>query len=756
MKKTFSFLLCCCIVMHTWAQEATRKVAIIPEPASMQVSGITFPFSSKLIIATEGDAAEKTASLLNSFLQANYGFQLQDGKGSGKNVIRIKEDPSFAAEAYSLRIDQHGILLQGRAAGLFYGLQSLQQLMPLPVAGVQSFAIPGVVITDQPRFDHRGLMLDVGRYFYPVSYIKEFIDVMAHYKLNVFHWHLTEDGGWRIEIKKYPRLTDIGSKRNGTQQGHGRETFDNKPHQGFYTQEEVKEVVAYALDRHVTIMPEIEMPGHTLAALAAYPSLSCTGGPFQVPDYWGIREEIFCAGNDSTFHFLEDVLTEVIALFPGKYIHIGGDEAPKALWKKCPKCQARIKAEGLKDEHELQSYFIRRIEKFVSSKGRKIIGWDEILEGGLAANAAVMSWRGEEGGIEAARLKHEVVMTPTSFLYLDYYQGNPETEPVNIGGYLPLSMVYGYEPVPKVLTAAERGFIKGLQGNVWSEFIHDEDKVNYMTYPRALAVAEIGWSPLAKKNYSVFLNKLKERLAWLDKMGVGFRIPEPAGLEDRIIIDQDLKISLTSPVTGATIFYTLDGSIPDANSKVFNGPLSLSLKDKETKVLTCVVQLTSGRKSAAYTATYKRKKYQEAVALKPTGSGLDFSVAYKRFELAKDVVAAVKDSSGVILDMDLNIIKKRQRTFGAIYEGYIKAEVDGIYEFTNNSDDGTVLYVGDELLIDNDGEHGAGNIHRALLPLRKGYHPIKVLYFNAGGHAELNVGMKVQGSAKELPMPFFR
>jgi len=751
MKKISSFLLCCCITMNVWAQVQSPKVAIIPEPASMQVSGVFFPFSVRLVISADGIAAEKTAALLNSFLQANYDFQLPVKSATGKNVIHIKEDNSLPAEGYYLQINQNGIELRGGGAGLFYGLQSLQQLMPLPVKGVQAFNIPGVVIEDQPRFGYRGLMLDVGRYFFPVSYIKSFIDEMAHYKLNTFHWHLTEDGGWRIEIKKYPRLTEIGSKRNGTQRGHGRETFDNKPHSGFYTQEEVKDVVAYALERHVNIVPEIEMPGHTVAALAAYPELSCTGGPFQVPDYWGIQEDIYCAGNDKTFTFLQDVLDEVIALFPGKYIHVGGDEAPKARWEKCPKCQARIKAEGLKDEHELQSYFIRRIEKFINSKGRKLIGWDEILEGGLAANAAVMSWRGEAGGIAAARLKHDVIMTPNNFMYLDYYQGNPATEPINIGGYLPLSMVYGYEPFPAELKKEEQKFVKGVQGNVWMEFIHEEPKVDYMTYPRALAVAEIGWSPATKKNYAAFWNKLKERLAWMDYEHFNFRIPEPVGLEDLVITDGSTKIALSVPVAGATIFYTLDGTTPDASSKTYKVPFTLAVKDQEIKVLKCIIQLPSGRKSAVYTATYKGMKYRTATAVKPTGSGLNFKVAYKRLQTAKEMLDTPGDSVGIISRIDMRDLRQRQRTLGAAYEGYVKIPEDGIYNFTARSDDGVLIYVNKELLIDNDGEHGA-NDARGALPLRKGYHYFKILYFNAGGHGELGVELKKQGSTKALPL----
>ncbi|HNM28087.1 MAG TPA: family 20 glycosylhydrolase, partial [Saprospiraceae bacterium] len=338
---------------------------------------------------------------------------------------------------------------------------------------------PCCTIADAPRFAYRGLHLDVGRHFFPVEYIKRYIDLMAFHKVNVFHWHLTDDQGWRIEIKKYPKLNTVAVCRDSTLIGHNADQprrFDGKPYCGFYTQEEIKEVVAYARERFITIVPEIEMPGHALAALSAYPELGCTGGPYKAAGSWGVFEDVFCAGNDETFRFVEEVLAEVCALFPGPYVHVGGDECPKTRWKNCPKCQARMKAEGLKDEHELQSYFIRRAENILAAHGKKLIGWDEILEGGLAPSATVMSWRGTEGGIAAAREHHDVIMTPTSNCYLDYYQSkNVDNEPLAIGGYLPIEQVYAYEPVPDELTPEETRYILGVQANVWTEYIDTPD-----------------------------------------------------------------------------------------------------------------------------------------------------------------------------------------------------------------------------------------------------------------------------------------
>jgi hexosaminidase len=356
----------------------------------------------------------------------------------------------------------------------------------------------------------------VGRHFFPVDFIKKYIDYIALHKMNYFHWHLTEDQGWRIEIKKYPRLTEVGAYRDGTIIGHfpGKGN-DSIRYGGFYTQEEIKEVVAYAAKRYITVIPEIEMPGHSSAALTSYPYLGCTGGPYKVQQTWGVFEDVYCAGNDSVFTFLQDVIDEVITLFPSKYIHIGGDESPKTRWKSCPKCQKRIKDNNLKDEHELQSYFVQRMEKYINSKGRTIIGWDEILEGGLAPNAMVMSWRGEKGGIEAARQNHNVIMTPSSHVYLDHSQTKKE-DSVTIGGFLPIQKVYSYEPVPKELTGEQAKHVFGAQANVWTEYMGSTQKVEYMLFPRLSALSEVLWSPAAQREWPDFEKRLPQQLKRYD------------------------------------------------------------------------------------------------------------------------------------------------------------------------------------------------------------------------------------------------
>lgn len=372
--------------------------------------------------------------------------------------------------AYRMQVKKNGIYVSGdNENGVFYGVQTLLQL--LPVNKSSTLSIPYVNIEDYPRFAYRGLHLDVGRHFFPINFIKKYIDYIAFHKMNYFHWHLTEDQGWRIEIKKYPELAKTAAYRNGTIIGHfpGKGN-DSIRYGGIYTQEEVKEIVAYAAKRYITVIPEIEMPGHSLAALTAYPNLGCTGGPYKVQETWGVFDDVYCAGNDSVFQFLQDVMDEVIPLFPSQYVHIGGDESPKKRWQVCPKCQKRIKDNNLKDEHELQSYFIQRMEKYINGKGKTIIGWDEILEGGLAPNAVVMSWRGEKGGVEAAKQNHDVIMTPTTYVYFDYAQTKKE-DSLTIGGFVPIQKVYGYEPVPKELSAEQAKHILGAQANLWTEYV---------------------------------------------------------------------------------------------------------------------------------------------------------------------------------------------------------------------------------------------------------------------------------------------
>lgn len=513
-----------------------KNLPIVPAPNEITGAAGEFIYDGSVRIVC-GHGCGDIADYFAAQTSPATGFMpIIDNHAKGRKII-FDIDKTLAGElggeGYKLVVSPECIEAKAAGkAGLFYAVQTLRQLMGEDVFSPKQvlkrqWQVPCVTIKDVPRFKWRGLHLDVGRYYMPVEFIKKFIDVLAMHKMNVFHFHLTEDQGWRIEIKKYPLLTEVGAWRDGTMIGHknvGPAKFDNIRYGGFYTQQELGDIVDYAAKRYITVVPEIEMPGHAMAALAAYPQYSCTGGPHSVQMGWGIFQDIYCAGNDDTFTFLQDILDEVMDIFPSHYIHIGGDEAPKQRWQACPKCQERIKALGLADEHELQSYFIKRIEKYVNSKGRSIIGWDEILEGGLAPNAAVMSWRGEKGGIEAVNSGHNVVMTPTDFCYLDYYQAiDKDKEPLAIGGMLTLEKTYSYNPISPEMAQDKHGLVMGIQGNIWTEYMKTPDLVEYMGFPRACAVAEVAWTQPENKEQENFKLRLKEHLKRLDYMDIKYR-----------------------------------------------------------------------------------------------------------------------------------------------------------------------------------------------------------------------------------------
>jgi len=501
---------------------------------------------------------------------------------SRKSIVFQLVD-SFKNESYNIQISPRSILIQAaKANGFFYAIQTLYQLFPANIYANKlnkqiKLTLPCVEITDYPRFKYRGLHLDVSRHFFSVDEIKKYLDAMAVRKLNRFHWHLTDDQGWRIEIKKYPLLTQIGSRRDETLIGHYYQDFpqkyDNTPYGGFYSQDEAREIVRYAAERFITVIPEIEMPGHAMAAISAYPFLSCTQEKIKVATKWGIFEDVFCP-RENTFSFLQDVLTEVISIFPSEYIHIGGDECPKTRWEKCEDCQNIIKTNNLKDEHSLQSYFVQRIEKFVNSKGRKIIGWDEILEGGLAPNATVMSWRGTQGGIEAAKAGHDVVMTPGTHCYFDHYQGNPDSQPVAIGGFTPLSKVYSFEPVPAELNANESKYIIGAQANVWTEYIASDSHLEYMAFPRVSAMAEVLWTLAANKDWDRFKQNMPKEMNRYDVQNINAaKVFYEIQSTVKALENNKLELVLFADYPLSKIYYTLDGTIPNNNSKLYKSSL---------------------------------------------------------------------------------------------------------------------------------------------------------------------------------------
>jgi len=535
-------ILLIALLLNTLFAAAQNTLNLVPMPAEVKMDNGSFQLNRNTRIVLEGSGLEKTASLLNEYINASLGYSLKvvnqysDPNSISLNYERLDKD---IPGAYNLVIDKKGVYIAGdNAAGVFYGIQTLLQLIQ------SNTKLPYLSVSDYPRFGYRGIHLDVSRHFFPVSFIKKYIDYLAAYKFNTFHWHLTDDQGWRIEIKRYPALTRTGANRNGTIIGrYPGKGNDNKPYGGFYTQAEIRQVVQYARERYIDVIPEIEMPGHGSAAIAAYPWLSCfPNKPTDIPanmisqksieeqkngriklvqETWGVFDDVFCAGKDSTFMFLQNVIDEVIPLFPSRYFHIGGDECPKTHWKKCPDCQVRMKNEKLKDEHELQSYFVQRVEKYLNKKGKTLIGWDEILEGGLAPKAVVMSWRGEKGGIDAAKQKHYVIMTPGNPVYFDHTQSRNE-DSVTIGGYNPLENVYAYEPIPKELNADEAKYVLGAQANLWAEYIAYPSKIEYMLFPRITALSEVLWTPKEKRDWTDFERRLPAIFESLDKKKINY------------------------------------------------------------------------------------------------------------------------------------------------------------------------------------------------------------------------------------------
>jgi hexosaminidase len=638
-------------------------------------------------------------------------------------------------------------------AGLFYGVQTLRQLIPGD-GPVGRRTVPAVTVSDRPRFRYRGMHLDVGRHLFPVSFIKRYIDLLSRYKLNAFHWHLTDDQGWRIEIRKYPLLTQVGAWRRETVKEQNLDPYvgDGIPYGGFYTQDEVREVVEYARRRHVTVIPEIEMPGHSQAALAAYPELACTSGPFEVRTTWGVDEDVFCP-TERTFAFLEDVLTEVLVLFPSPYIHIGGDEVPKTRWKESPEAQGVMRREGLKDEHELQSWFIRRIERFLLSKNRRLIGWDEILEGGLAPEATVMSWRGTAGGIAAAQQGHDAIMTPGSHLYFDYYQGDPAFEPLAIGGFTPLDRVYAYEPVPDTLTADEARHIIGAQANVWTEYLKTPAQVEYMALPRMLALAEVVWSPRESRDWADFARRLPAELAALDRIGVNYRVPHVEGLEtDRLTLDDRVTLRLRTIRPDAGIRYTTDGTVPDATSPRYTKPLALTVPPEGVTV-TARAFLPNGRASPARAATFRRTTLRPP-ATDTAGFAPGLAFTYHELTERASGVAALDSTAALRRGATERIALRgdeREEWYGYVFGGFVRVPRSGIYTFTLTSDDGSTLAIGGQVVVDHDGYHGTTD-RTGQVALAAGWHPITIRYFQATGGRSLRASVAGDGEpVGELP-----
>ncbi|MER3632668.1 MAG: beta-N-acetylhexosaminidase [Blastocatellia bacterium] len=722
------------------------SISLIPKPLSVESGKKQVELTRTTNIVATDQAARLAAEALNERLKATSGFQLNIvGKNeSGPAIVfETESSDSTAPESYRLSISATGIRISGDPAGLFYGVQTLMQILPRRFG--ETVEVPFITVTDSPRFKYRGMHLDTARHFMPVEFVKKFIDLMAQFKFNSFHWHLTDDQGWRLEIKKYPRLTEIGSFRPETVVERNLSPYigDNQPHGGFYTQEQIRDVVQYASKRYITIIPEIEMPGHASAALAAYPQFGCKKDyQYKVQTTWGIFKEIFCP-TEETFRFLEDILEETMLLFPDSpYIHIGGDEVLKDHWRESEFVQELKNRENLKDEHEVQSYFIRRIEKFVNSKGKKIIGWDEILEGGIAPNATIMSWRGMRGGIEAAKAKHAVIMTPTDYVYFDYGQGNPEYEPLNIGSYVPLAKVYSFEPISPDLAKDEAHFVIGGQANIWTEYMKTPQQVEYMAFPRMLALSEVLWTIKEERNFDDFQRRLNLFLPRLDDQNVNYRIPEPGGLQN--ILTQHHKVQLTlEPSPETRIHYTTDGTAPDERSPVYSRPIEIRLRKGEVKTLKIIVVNAAGRKSVVYAAIIFSGKLREPDKTEAKQPGLAYELFIPRGELAGEG----EKFTGSTLSTALRQFEPRfdlKRPFAIKFEGYLRVPEDGIYEFQVDSVWDTTVLFGDETIIDDAGTKDR-KIHSVILPLKAGLHKISFGYNHHGGEPSFRFRWGIKG-----------
>lgn len=725
-----------------------KEISIMPKPSKLEKTHIPAYISktTSIVFDVNNNKLSQLANHFNVFLKKHFELDLKfNSKGDNSLRLVIKKF-SNKEEAYMLSTDEDGILIIANSSkGIFYGIQSLKQLIyPAQKLIKGKLYIPGVEIIDEPTYPWRGLFLDVSRHFNDKHEVMKIMDAMAIAKLNIFHWHLTDDQGWRIEIKKYPLLTKIGAYRDSMIMGHMADypaKYKKGRYGGFYTQKDIKEVVAYADKLGITVVPEIEMPGHAVAALRAYPQYSCKGNNVPAFSEWGVSEHVFCAGNDSTFLFLENILTEVMELFPGKYIHVGGDECPKVKWEHCDKCQSRMRKFGLENEMQLQSYFIKRIEKFISSKGKILIGWNEILEGGLAKGAMLMSWQGLKGGIIAANQGHDVIMTPNAEVYLDHYQSS-YYEPLAIAGLTTQKEIYNWSPMPVELDSTKRKHILGAQANVWTEYIPTAEHLEYMIFPRLLALAEILWSGDNEKDFTDFTSRMNEMYARLDDLKIKYRIAYPEGLLPyKIFTEQKTKLILTNNIASSTILYTLNGDNPLEKGIVYKSPIDLNLS--KDIIMKAVRLMPSGRSSKIITTYLKYRKAHKAIELKNISSGLQNELFIGKFSSAKNIKG---ESRKAIIDSICKPEDAPSNFFALKYSGFVEVPKDALYRFKLSANDGAILYINNDIIINLDG-FSYGRDAYGYVNLKKGLHPIKLDFFQAKYGDNINLEANIYGNS---------
>lgn len=754
---TAAFALICTGAVS--AQEPAAKFPLIPYPAQLTAGEGSFTITSKTGIVTS-NAFNTEAYALKDLLRKGLGTPVEVSKIKKAHAINLVYDASITTpEAYRMSVTKEQVVIRAKdPAGVFHAVETIRQLLPVGIeAGVaqKQLSLPVVAIEDAPVYEWRGMHLDVSRHFFSVSYLKKFIDRMALYKMNKLHLHLTDDQGWRIEIKKYPLLTEAGAWRTFNNQDSAcmKKAKDNpdfvidKEHiiqkngktmyGGFYTQDEMKGVVAYAAARHIDIVPEIDMPGHMMAAINSYPFLTCDG-----ENKWGeLFTKPICPCNESTFEFAENVFTEIMQIFPSKYVHIGGDEVDRTNWGKSDACKALMAKEGIKDLAGLHSYFINRMEKFFNSKGRKLIGWDEVIEGGISPTAIIMYWRTwvPDAPVKAVKNGNTVIMTPGEPLYFD---NQPDQYSV--------SKVYHFNPVPKVLNAEEAKSIIGAQANLWSEMIPSEKRADYMYMPRLTALAEMLWTN-REGEYDSYLQRLTQQYKRMDAMKINYRLPDLPDLLNQYVFTDEGKLSITSPLPSLTIRYTTDGSLPDTKSLVLPSPLTIS----KSELVRVAAFTPAGTRGDVYNLNYTQQQMLGPVKIAPPKPGLT-ATYYKDFFKKTALMQNAKVDSTFTTDKIEVPATVKAPSFGITYKGYIDVPTDGIYSFYLTCDDGGVLYIGDKTVVDNDGNHSAQE-RSGQVALKMGAHPFKLDFIEGGGGFKLLLKYSVNGSApQDVPSSWFK